>query len=106
MKIKELYKKILSSSVRTDLTYEEAVQILKKQKAVVIDVRTPEEYDKKHFEDAINIPIYEIELVENRIKDKEELILIYCKSGQRSEIAKQVLMQNGYKNVYTFNAKV
>ena len=106
MKIKELYKKILSRSVRTDLTYEEAVQILKKQKAVVIDVRTPEEYDKKHFEDAINIPIYEIELVENRIKDKEELILIYCKSGQRSEIAKQVLMQNGYKNVYTFNAKV
>ena len=106
MKIKELYKKILSRSVRTDLTYEEAVQILKKQKAVVIDVRTPEEYDKKHFEYAINIPIYEIELVENRIKDKEELILIYCKSGQRSEIAKQVLMQNGYKNVYTFNAKV
>lgn len=106
MNLKKLYEKIFYRSIRSDLKYEEATQIIASQKSVVIDVRTPEEYNKKHYEGAINIPLYEIERVENEIKNKDELIFLYCKVGKRSEMAKQILMQNGYKNIYTFDAKV
>ena len=40
----------------------------------------------------------------NEIIDKDKVILVYCSTGKRSKIVKQILMQNGYKNVYTFNA--
>ena len=72
----------------------------------IIDVRTPEEYRENHIEGAVNIPVYEIDNIKNEIIDPNKVILVYCKTGKRSKIVKQILIQNGYKNVYTFSAKV
>lgn len=73
---------------------------------MLIDVRTPEEYRENHIEGAVNIPVYEIDNIKNEIIDPNKVILVYCKTGKRSKIVKQILIQNGYKNVHTFSAKV
>ncbi len=106
MKFKKIYKNFFSRLDKTDLKYEEAIDIYKRANALIIDVRTPEEYATKHIDEAINIPIYEIDNLKNEITDKDKVILLYCKTSKRSRIAKEILMQNGYKNVYTFNAKI
>ncbi len=68
---------------------------------IIIDVRTKEEYDAGHIKDAINIPYDEIN--ENTILDKNSLIFVYCRSGNRSNIAKNTLSKLGY-NVYDLGA--
>lgn len=106
MRLKKICDRIFFRIDRTDLKYEEAMEIYKRQDALIIDVRTPEEYKEKHIEGAINIPMYEIDNLKNEIIDKDMVILLYCSAGKRSKIVKEILMQNGYRNVYTFNACV
>ena len=63
--------------------------------ALVIDVRTPEEFKEKHVQDAINLPIEEI--MKGRInlpKDKE--LVLYCRSGSRSATCAKVLKEQGW----------
>lgn len=106
MKFKKICEKIFFRIDKTDLKYEEAMDIYKREDAIIIDVRTPEEYKENHIEGAINIPMYEVDNLKNEIFDKDAVILLYCKTGKRSKIVKEILMQNGYRNVYTFNAKI
>ena len=103
-KIKKIYKRFLARLDKNDFNYKEAMEVYKKANALLIDVRTPEEYRKEHIDGAINIPVYEIDNKKNEIIDQHKVILVYCSTGKRSKIVKQILMQNGYKNVYTFNA--
>lgn len=105
MKLKNIYKKIFFRSEKTDLKYEEAMDIYNRKNGIVIDVRAPEEYQIGHIRGAKNIPIYEMDNVKNTI-DKNEVILLYCSTGKRSKMAKEILMKDGYKNVYTFKLKV
>lgn len=104
MKFKKIYNRLLCRLDKTDFTQEEAMEIYKRTNALLIDVRTPEEYREKHIEGAVNIPVYEIDNIKNEIIDPNKVILVYCKTGKRSKIVKQILTQNGYKNVYTFSA--
>ncbi len=70
---------------------------------VIIDARTQEEFDAGHIEGAILIPEYEIaQRAEKELPDKEQLILVYCRSGRRSKIASQSLVDLGYTNVKEF----
>lgn len=70
---------------------------------IIIDARTQEEFDEGHIENAILIPEYEIsERAEKEIPDKNQLILVYCRSGRRSKIASQALVDLGYTNVKEF----
>lgn len=70
---------------------------------VIIDARTQEEFDEGHIEGAILIPEYEIaQRAEKELSDKEQLILVYCRSGRRSKIASQALADLGYTNVREF----
>ncbi len=67
---------------------------------LLIDVRTKEEYEEGHLEKAINIPYNEIkEKIGEHTKDLNEKILVYCRSGRRSSLAKKSLEELGYKNV-------
>lgn len=91
---------------RSDLSYEEAISIYKRHNGIIIDVRNPEEYKSKHVKGAINIPLYEMDNIKNEIIDPDEVILLYCKTGKRSRMAKEILLQEGYENVYTFDAKI
>lgn len=66
----------------------------------IIDVRTEKEYKEGHLKNAINIPHTEIrEKINEYVKDKEEKIILYCRSGRRSGIAKKILEEMGYKNI-------
>ena len=70
---------------------------------VIIDARTQEEYDQGHIPGAILIPEYEIaDRAEKELPDKDQLILIYCRSGRRSKIAAEELVKLGYTNVKEF----
>lgn len=67
--------------------------------ALIVDVRTTEEFASGSYKGSINIPLAGLEKNLNRFGDKERLIVLYCRSGNRSGKAKLILEKNGYKNV-------
>lgn len=70
---------------------------------IILDVRTEEEYAEGHIENAVLIPDYEISTrAEQELTDKDQLILVYCRSGRRSKTASQILASMGYTNVVEF----
>ena len=74
---------------------------LLKEGAILIDVRSSIEYDSGYLEGAINIPVETIESeIEEKVKDENTKIILYCRSGSRSSTAAQILVDMGYKNVY------
>lgn len=86
------------------ITAQQAKKIIDSGKeCVIIDARTEEEFNEGHIKDAILIPEYEIEdRAEKEISDKNALILVYCRSGRRSKIASEELVNLGYTNVKEF----
>ena len=85
-------------AVYVNITAEEAKQIMDSQDGyIILDVRTQEEYDQGHIPDAIVISHEEIaEKAEEVLTDKDQLILVYCRSGRRSKIAAEALVELGY----------
>ena len=70
---------------------------------IILDVRTEEEFAEGHIADAILIPDYEIaEKAESVLTDKDQQILVYCRSGRRSKNAASQLVELGYSNVKEF----
>lgn len=70
---------------------------------VILDVRTPEEYDTGHIPGAVNVPNEEIGSEDlEALPDKDQLILVYCRSGNRSVQASEKLVALGYTNVVEF----
>ena len=70
---------------------------------IIIDARTQEEYAQGHIPGAILIPEYEIaDRAEKELPNKDQLILVYCRSGRRSKIAAEELVKLGYTNVKEF----
>ena len=70
---------------------------------IIVDARTEEEFAEGHIENAILIPEYEIATrAKKELPDKEQLILVYCRSGRRSKIASEELVKLGYSNVKEF----
>ena len=70
---------------------------------IIIDARTQEEYNQGHIPGAIMIPEYEIAVrAEKELPYKNQLILVYCRSGRRSKIAAEELVKLGYTNVKEF----
>lgn len=86
------------------ITQEKAKTIMEKEpNCVILDVRTEEEFANGHIKGAILIPDYEIaDKAESVITDKEQLILVYCRSGRRSKLAAAELVNLGYTNVKEF----
>ena len=86
------------------ITAEQAKTIMDTEKDyVIIDARTEEEFAEGHIENAILIPEYEIkDRAEKELPDKEQLILVYCRSGRRSKIASEELVKLSYTNVKEF----
>jgi len=72
-------------------------------KAIVLDVRTPEEYGEDHIATAKNVPVDELDKrlaeVDKLVKDKAQPIVVYCAAGKRAARAKQTLEAAGYTNV-------
>ena len=83
--------------------HEAELMMLETDDIIILDVRTKEEFDEGHIANAILLPDYEIrERAEEILSDKNKTILIYCRSGRRSELAAKELIDMGYENVYDF----
>ena len=87
-----------------NITAEEAKQIMDAEEGyIILDVRTQEEYDQGHIPGAMLIPNTEIETrAEDELLDKDQLILVYCRSGNRSKKAAEILVELGYTNIKEF----
>ena len=92
------------ASTYEQITAEQAKTIMDTEKDyIIIDARTEEEFAEGHIENAILIPEYEIkDRAEKELPDKDQLILVYCRSGRRSKIASEELVKLGYTNVKEF----
>ena len=86
------------------ITQEEAKQIMDTTEGyILLDTRTREEYDQSHIPGALLIPHTEIaQRAEEELPDKDQLILVYCRSGRRSKIAAEALVELGYTNIKEF----
>ena len=91
-------------AVYVNITAEEAKQIMDSEEDyIILDVRTQDEYDQGHIPGAIVISHEEIvEKAEEVLTDKDQLILVYCRSGRRSKIAAEALAELGYTNIKEF----
>ena len=91
-------------AVYMNITAEEAKQIMDNEEGyIILDVREQDEYDAGHIPGAIVISHEEIEeKAENVLTDKDQLILVYCRSGRRSKIAAEALAELGYTNIKEF----
>ena len=87
-----------------NINAEEAKKIMDTESGyIILDVRTQEEYDEAHIPGAIVIPNTEIEArAESELPDKDQMILVYCRSGRRSKLAADILVELGYTNIYEF----
>ena len=83
-----------------DIGLEELKQ-LQKEGAIIVDVRSPQEFREGHIDGAISIPEYEMKKeAEKRLIDKNKNIVVYCSSGGRSKKAQKLLKKLGYDHVY------
>lgn len=81
----------------------EAKELIDTREVIIVDVRTLAEFEEIRIDGSILIPDYEIaELAPEMLSDKDALILIYCRSGRRSELAARILIDMGYTDVYDF----
>ena len=70
---------------------------------IILDVRTPEEFKERHIPDAVNVPNETIGAEDiPQLPDKEQLIMVYCRSGNRSKQASEKLVKLGYSKVVEF----
>ena len=87
-----------------NITPEQAKEIIDNETGyVILDVRTEEEFSQGHIPGAILIPDYEIsEKAESVLTDKNQTLLVYCRSGRRSKLAAQALADLGYTDIREF----
>lgn len=84
------------------VTFDQAQKVLADNPdGIIVDVRTVDEYEKKHIPHAVNIPLENLrEGKFEQIPDKNQTLLLYCWTGRRAQDAAQVLVDKGYKKVY------
>ncbi|MHB1485759.1 MAG: rhodanese-like domain-containing protein [Saccharofermentanales bacterium] len=92
------------SKVFKKISAQDAKAMMEQNKdAIILDVRTLEEFNEGHIKNAVLIPDNEIiAKAESVLTDKNALILVYCRSGRRSALAANDLVTLGYSNVYDF----
>ena len=86
------------------ISTEEAVKMMDEEEDyIILDVRTEGEYEEKHIPGAVLVPNETIGTEEiEELPDKEQMILVYCRSGNRSKQAAEKLVKLGYTNIYEF----
>lgn len=88
----------------TQISQDEALKMMQEQTDyLIVDVRRPDEFAEGHIAGAVNVPNEEItDEMPELLPDNDQLLLIYCRSGNRSKEASQKLADIGYTNVYEF----
>ncbi len=83
----------------TDVSVEEAKEMIARQEVVLLDVRNVDEYNSGHIPDTLLIPLPELESRLDELNPSNR-ILVYCRSGNRSAQAAGILIDNGFVNVF------
>ena len=91
-------------AIYMNITAQEAKEIMDTQEGyIILDVREQDEFDQGHIPGAILIPYTQIDRkAEDMLPDLDQLILVYCRSGRRSKIAAEALVELGYTNIKEF----
>ncbi len=85
------------------ISQEEAKDIMDNEDVIILDVREQYEYDERHIDKSILVPLGEInDTIEDIIPNKESKVLVYCRTGNRSKQASANMVDLGYTNVYEF----
>ena len=86
------------------ITMDEAVNMMAQETGyIILDVRRPDEFAAGHIPNAINVPNETIDTAEiPELPDKDQLIMVYCRSGRRSKEASEKLVKLGYTNIVEF----
>lgn len=85
---------------KKDISKEDVDSYIK-EGATIIDVRSPQEYREGHVDGAICIPDYQIKRdISKKVPNKDEIIVVYCSTGHRSQNCQRILENLGYTNVY------
>ena len=87
-----------------NITMDEAVDMMAKETGyIILDVRRPDEYAAGHIPNAINVPNESIGTSDiPELPDKDQLIMVYCRSGRRSKEASEKLVKLGYTSIVEF----
>ena len=90
-----------------EIDTDEADKLIKNSKPLILDVRTPNEYHRGHIRNSKLIPVQQLEGRISEIKDyKDKPILIYCRSGNRSTVASEILIKHGFKKLYNLKSGI
>lgn len=85
------------------LTPDEAEDLIRTEKCVIVDTRSAEEYEQSHIKNAVNIPFASLQnMGPEELPDTKTVILIYGETDELSEAAAERLSLLGYSNVYLF----
>jgi rhodanese-related sulfurtransferase len=83
-----------------EVSSDEAAVLIKNDKPIILDVRTPGEYSRGHLQNSVLIPVQELQSRYQEIgADKEREILIYCATGNRSTVASKILIDKGFQQI-------
>lgn len=105
--IKKIKRIFYRSIENKEISYKNLKELMKNKTVYLIDVRSNQEYEEGHLDGAINISMYNIEKeISNYVKNKNDLIILYCSSGGRSREAKKTLENLGYQNVYNLKGGI
>ncbi|MBX7100574.1 MAG: rhodanese-like domain-containing protein [Myxococcaceae bacterium] len=83
------------------ITGEQAHALVDTQRAVLLDVRTPDEFRERHLGGAVNLPVQALEAREAEVPAKpDQDVIVYCRSGHRSARAAELLKARGFSKVH------
>ena len=103
-KIKRIFYRSIENK---EISYKNLKELMKNKTVYLIDVRSNQEYEEGHLDGAINISLYNIEKqIGNYVKNKTDIIILYCSSGGRSREAKRILENLGYEEVYNLKGGI
>lgn len=86
------------------ISCEDTKRLIKEKNAQFVDVRTPEEFASSKLPGAINIPLQDIDRVGESMLDKDVPVIVFCRSGQRSHMAMQILLSQNFDEVHNMGS--
>lgn len=90
-----------------NISYDQAISLIKIYNAVLIDVQLERDYERKHLLGSINIPVEEINNKITRfVTNPNQMIIVYCLKGIRSPAAYDMLERLGYNNIYNIQGGI
>ena len=97
-------EEIEETNTYTQISQEQAKEMMDTQEVIILDVREQDEFDTQHILGAVLLPVGSIteETAAAVIPELDSVVLVYCRSGNRSKTASDALVALGYTNVYEF----